>query len=410
MAAATETPVSPAETTATARARLRLWPLADGYIGGGVLGATTRSIGWFAGLFLAFALLQAARSVATADTPWAIALQVLALQIPRIVLFTIPASLLYGTVSTFTEMSARGEVTAFMGGGMSLARMMRAPILLSIVLAGVAFWLQEVVVPGVELKRGELTQSAALAILKTQKFKPLVSYNKDGTLSRIVQASGFDPQKKTLSAPTIQLFRPDGTVQVEIKAQSAAWNGARRSWVFRQGTTKTNGKGAAASVVVPFGELALQTDVAPSPDSLGEGAKDARNQLDRKNYEMVSWRQLDAYRAEQIAQSAALSGDEKRAARKTIRAETFGLHDKFAMPLVVMAMVLVGAPLGVRPQRTASAGLAMGLSLMVILGYYLMWTLCTQIGKAGSAAPVVLAYLPVTALAIIGTVLLWRKS
>ena len=399
-----------AQASAPAPSRFKLLPLADGYIGGGVLGATIRSIGWFAGLFLAFALLQAARSVATADTPWAIALQVLALQIPRIVLFTIPASLLYGTVSTFTEMSARGEYTAFMGGGMSLARMMRTPLLLALALAGLAFWLQEVVVPGVELRRGDLTQRAALAILSSQKFKPLVDSNRDGTLRRIVQATKFDVGKQTLLAPTIQLFRPDGTVGVEIKARSASWDGARRSWVFQQGTTKTYGKGAAASVVVPFEELALQTDVAPAPDSLSAATKDARDQLERKNYEMVSWRQLAAYRAEKVGQLNDLTDDEKRDARKVIRAATYGIHDKLAMPLVVLAMVLVGAPLGVRPQRTASAGLAMGLSLMVILGYYLIWTLCTQIGKAGSQGPLFLAYLPAAALALTGTVLLWRKS
>ena len=408
MAAATKTKPAAAPTE---RARPRLWPLAHGYIGGSVAAATLRSMGWFAGLFLAFALVQAARSVAVSDLPWVIALQTLVLQLPRIVLFTIPASLLFGTVSTFTEMSARGELTALMGGGMSLNRMLRAPLLLAILLAGAAFWLQEVVVPGVELRRSDLTQQAALALLRTQKFKPLVDYGKDGAVKRIVQASEFDPDKKTMTAPVIQVFRPDGRLQFEIKARSAAWDGAQKSWVFRDGTTLTTAKSIEGSPVIsPFSDFAVQTDVAPSPDKLGDAAKGAREQLERKNYEMVSWRQLSAYRAEQIAELPGLSGKQASDARKTIRAATYGLHDKFAMPLVVIAMVLVGAPLGVRPQRTASAGLAMGLSLMVILGYYLLWTFCTQMGKAGGAGPVLLAYLPPLALAATGAYLLWRKS
>ena len=75
-----------------------------------------------------------------------------------------------------------------------------------------------------------------------------------------------------------------------------------------------------------------------------------------------------------------------------------------------MAMVLFGAPLAVRPQRTASAGLAMGLSLMVIMGYYLLWTFCTQVAKSGAALPQVLAYFPCVLMATLGTILIARKS
>ena len=105
-----------------------------------------------------------------------------------------------------------------------------------------------------------------------------------------------------------------------------------------------------------------------------------------------------------------VNGELRRAIEREIRRETYGIHDKFATPLVVLAMLLIGAPLGVRPQRTASAGLAMGISLMVILGYYLTWTFCTQWGKGGGNAPVLAAYLPVAALSVIGIVLLIRKG
>lgn len=408
MAVATETPTR--ARAKNRRSRPKLLPLADGYIVGGVAGATIRSMGWFAGLFLAFALIQAARNVTVAQLPWSIALQTLMLQLPRIVLFTIPASLLFGTVSTFTEMSARGELTALMGGGMSLGRMLRAPLVLSVLLAWAAFWLQEVVVPDVELRKSALTQRAAIAVLQTQKFKALVDYRGDGTLERIVQATSFDPTKKTMDAPVIQLFRLDGTIEVEIRARQAVWDGAQKMWVFRDGTTrKTGDKNTDVPITTPFSELSLEA-AAPSPDSLGAEAKGAREQLEHKNYEMISWRQLAAYRAEQIAELPTLRGDELANARRDINSETFGIHDKLAMPLVVIAMVLLGAPLGVRPQRTASPGLAMGLSLMVILGYYLLWTFCTQWGKSGHSAPIFTAYLPAFVLAAVGLFTLWRKS
>ena len=393
------------------RSRLKLWPLADGLIVGSVAAATLRSIGWFAGLFLAFAFVQAARTVAVSDVPINVALESLALQLPRIVLFTIPASLLYGTVATFTEMSSRGEVTALMCGGLSLPRMLRAPLIFAALLTLLAFWLQEVVVPDFELRKSNLTARAAVALLQTQKFKPLVDIGDDGKLKRIVQAEKFDIPAKMVTKPVILLFRPDGTVETEIKAQSAAWDAKSKSWVFTNGSMRTPvEKGETRTVLNEYPRFIVQTDQMPAPDKFDEGEKSARDQLARQNYEMISWRQLAAHRAEERARLAALSGPQQREVRKEIRRETYGIHDKFATPLVVMAMLLIGAPLGVRPQRTASPGLAMGISLIVILGYYLLWTFCTQWGKGGGQWPVFAAYLPLLVVALVGGVLLARKS
>ena len=389
-------------------------PLADGFVVGGIALATLRSISWFAGLFLAFALVQAAKNVATADVSLAIAAQSLALQLPRIVLFTIPASLLYGTVATFSEMSSRGEVTALMCGGMSLWRMLRWPLVFAVGLTIFAFWLQEVVVPDFELRKSNLTALAAESILANQKFKPLIDYDDKGALSRTVQAAKFDIKSKTIIAPVIQIFRPDGIVVAEIKAQRAAWDKTQKAWIFYNGSTRTlkdvTAKSDFTTLLSEFPEFVVTTDKMPNPDTFDAGEKSARDQIDRKNYEMVSWRQLDAFRAEQIARLSAPGNLDQGAVKKEIRRETYGIHDKFATPLVAIAMLLIGAPLGVRPQRSASAGLAMGISLMVILAYYLGWTFCTQWGKGGGQMPVVAAYLPVVALSAIGIVLLIRKG
>ena len=412
MAAATKTKAAPGAPAK--RSRPKLLPLADGFVVGGIALATLRSIGWFAGLFMAFALVQAAKNVATADVPLAIAAQGLALQLPRIVLFTIPASLLYGTVATFSEMSSRGEVTALMCGGMSLWRMLRWPLGFAVGLTLFAFWLQEVVVPDFELRKSNLTASVAESILQNQKFKPLVDYDNNDALSRIVQAQKFDIKSKTIVAPVIQIFRPDGIVVTEIKAQRAAWDKAQKAWVFYQGSTRTlkdkTAKSDFTTVLSEFPQFVVTTDKMPDPNTFDVGEKSARDQIERRNYEMVSWRQLDAYRAEQIARLQTPGNTEQKDVKKEIRRETYGIHDKFATPLVAIAMLLIGAPLGVRPQRSASAGLAMGISLMVILAYYLFWTFCAQWGKGGGQMPIVAAYLPVAALGAIGIVLLLRKG
>ena len=52
----------------------------------------------------------------------------------------------------------------------------------------------------------------------------------------------------------------------------------------------------------------------------------------------------------------------------------------------------------------------MGLSLIVMLGYYIFWTICSQMGKGGIALAEVVAYLPLVVLLGIGSVLIAQKS
>jgi len=391
------------------RTRSYMLPLVDSYLLWGFLGSAVRGLCWFSGLFLAFAVVSGAQKVAQKGVPFMAALEGIALQMPRIILFTIPAALLFGAVSNFVEMSAKGEVTAMMAGGMSIKRLMRGPLILTAFLAVLMFWLQETVVPGAELRKGELLVKAA-SVMATQGFK-IVDLRPDGAVERVVQAKSFDPDKKLLLEPRIQIFRLDNTVQTEIAAKRGFWDDKLKVWTFQDGIIRTNPDNKqAASVKIPFTETTIQAKMAPNPTNLKGVASGARGQIDRQNYEMVSWQQLSAYRAEKLAEFTKATGKERKQLRKEVRGLTYGIHDKFAMPLVAFGMVLVGIPLGIRPQRTASAGMAMGLSLIVMLSYYMFWVLCTNVGKGGIALPELVAYLPVIGLFITGSVLIAKKS
>jgi lipopolysaccharide export system permease protein len=128
--------------------------------------------------------------------------------------------------------------------------------------------------------------------------------------------------------------------------------------------------------------------------------------LEKGNFEMVSivelhdWRQRLAARADKV--------DAVKLA-KMVDGATFGIHDKIATPLICIALVLIGAPLGIRPQRS-SAGFAMGLSLAVLLLYYVVWTWAGQLGKYGAANPYLMAYLPFMITLGAGLVLVAKKS
>jgi lipopolysaccharide export system permease protein len=384
------------------------------------MGGFWRGLTWFVGLFMAFVIVSGAQKVAQQKMSTSLVFLFILLQLPRIVVFTIPSSLLFGTVSTFTEMSGRGEVTALMAGGMSLRRMLRAPFVMSVLLAIFAFWLQETVVPQCELRRGQLGISA-LKSAKASDLFPRIDKDFEGNVKQEIRVQGFDLENLEMTRPYIWINQPDGS-SLQITAQSAHWDEQQKAWVFVECTSRLLPSLTTAETGFPALPKTLQfheqtfKDFALDPRKLGQTTRNQQDAFDAHTYEMVSLKDVWNYRnglKQQLRQeqnAPAPDATKIKFLKTEVRATTFGIHDKFSVPLIVIAMVLVGAPLGVRPQRTASSGLALGMSLMVLLGYYLFWTLVSQWGKNGGQQPLIAAYLPFAVLLGIGLFLTWKKN
>jgi lipopolysaccharide export LptBFGC system permease protein LptF len=148
----------------------------------------------------------------------------------------------------------------------------------------------------------------------------------------------------------------------------------------------------------------------PDPRLMKRKAMTIQEQLDKQNYEMLSISDLRAYLNKQPALLQTVTYPKIRERVITrMKSLTFGIHDKIATPLICIVLVLIGAPLGVRPQRSGG-GFAMGLSLAVLLLYYIAWSWVSQVGKAGYGVPILLAYAPLGLTLVIGAVLMKLKS
>ena len=389
------------------RARKRALPfkIADRYLFFQVIAATFRIQLIFASILLLVGTSALSRKVGLSGL-----LPVLHLQLPRIFLFTLPMSLIYGTLQTFGELSGRGEITAMGAGGMSLPRLMRAPFLWGAILAVTAFWVQEVLVPGAETRKSEQVGKQVLAGIGVQKNFSFRDPPR-GPLKKIVQAKLFDPKSNSLISPHLLFFRrSDGGLEREVVAKKGTWNEQTGRWKFFS-VKITEYRGRADS---PF-PVIMNTDVAeneniPNPRAMNKATKSRAEHLANGDFEMVSTGDLLDYRSELAAKRASLrSSADIQENRKLSSGATYGIHDKIATPLVCLALILVGCPLGIRPQRS-SGGVSFGTSLIVILLYYSVWTWIAFGGKSGTVNPYFAAYLPLGLTTIIGAALLWKKS
>ncbi|MEM7648203.1 MAG: LptF/LptG family permease, partial [Cyanobacteria bacterium P01_A01_bin.70] len=98
------------------------------------------------------------------------------------------------------------------------------------------------------------------------------------------------------------------------------------------------------------------------------------------------------------------TGDEK-----SIRTWQIRIQQKYALPFVCVVFGLVGAALGVRPQRTGRAT-SFGISVIIIFGYYLFAFISNAMGEVGVLSPFMSAWLPTFLGLGIGGFLLLRAS
>jgi lipopolysaccharide export system permease protein len=379
--------------------------IADRYLFWQLVSATIRGLMGFGGLLMVVIVLTSLRKMSQQALPITTLVEFIWYQIPRIVQYALPMSLLFGTVQTFSELSTRGEITALWAGGMSLKRMLRAPLLWGVVLAALVFVLQEFLVPGAETKMKEL---------RTQKVAELGVQNdfsirepRTGTLKRVIQAAVFDPTTKTLIRPSVQLYR-NRDVYLQISAERGSWDEETGLWDFYNAkiTTFPSGKSRGGASTEMFSEHLQKTaEEVGDPKALLAQQNSRAEYLANGSFELVSLFELMAYRNE-LAQA---QDSPDVLTRRLISGATFGIHDKIATPLLCLALILVGAPLGLRPQRS-SAGFAPGMSLLVIMLYYFTWMTVSYPGKHGTANPYLMAYLAPALTAVIGLVLVWKKN
>ena len=79
------------------------------------------------------------------------------------------------------------------------------------------------------------------------------------------------------------------------------------------------------------------------------------------------------------------------------------LHMKYAIPFASLIFSVLGAVVGLKPQRSSSA-LGLGISLFIIVIYYILISISLGLGLAGFLHPFIAAWLPNIIIGTMGLV------
>lgn len=311
--------------------------------------------------------------------------QVLVLRLPEMIFYTFPMSMLLAALMAFGRLSNDGEITAFKAAGVSLYRLMApvAGMALAVSLATIA--LNELLVPAAAWKAKSLlyeaTHKQQLPVAREH-----VSYQElDGDqLKRLFYARSFDGAR--MNDVVVQEFEANRLVRL-IQAKGAAPQ--PDGWSFEDGTLYQ---------VDERGDFRYAAHFKRQHVVLGQ----ALLALARENRLATEMNGRELATHIKRLQATGAAGRELNELRVM-------WHQKLAVPFACLVFALVGAPMGLAPQR-GSGAIGLGLSVLVIFVYYVLMFVSMALGQTGALPAGLAAWIPNIVAASLGLFQLGRLA
>ncbi len=321
------------------------------------------------------------RKIVEAGLPVQIALQVLSLRLPSFLVISFPMATLMATLLAYSRLSANSELKALRSVGVTTIRMVAPALALSLFMSGMTFFFNDVIVPKAN-RSAELTLQRALGkAISTEKGKDII-YPRFG----IITTQDKEDRRRGLAQlfysrqfrggvmyeVTLLDFSRLGYTQM-LTADKGLWNEKEGMWEFVDGQVLThtpNGNTNTADFDRYFYPL------SSAPVRLAKLAKDANNMT-------VS----EAIEAQKLYAKA---GNKKEARRIKVR-----IQEKFTLPMACLVFGFIGSSLGAKPNSRTSRSQGFGISVVLILVYYVLSFSFSSLGVKGTLIPFISAWTPV---------------
>jgi lipopolysaccharide export system permease protein len=319
------------------------------------------------------------RKVTQFGLPLLTAVKVLLLTMPEFLGYSFPMSMLLATMMTFGRLSGDSEIIAMRSAGVSIYRLIVPAIVLSFMVTGLTFLLQESLVPAAKVEATRTLEQALKQdkpAFKTENiiypdYAPEVGQDgkKTQTLKRLIYARKFDGKEMT---DVTVVERSLNEITLIVNAKSGQLDFGQKSLTLVNGMTYAIDPRSSNTTKVGFGSTNI---------NLGENPLDIVA-LDRDPEEMniaAKLQYLDVLRS--------------KADWKALNTFQIKIQQKLAFPFVCLIFALIGSAVGIRPQRGGKAT-SFGVSLLLIFAYYLIMMVTGGMGEAGYLSPFLAGWLP----------------
>lgn len=334
-------------------------------------------------IFASDTFITLIKQISLFGIPFKVALMMIILNLPQVIVMTIPMGVLLATVMTLNGLSLKSEITVMRACGIGLNRIAKPIFIFAILMSIFSFFINESVVPimtkqSKDLALWALGQKNIPDGKQNFVFKEL---NSDGILKRLFYVGYCED--KTLHNITVLDTSKEGTIQV---LQAEEGKTSPSGWDFQKGAVYTVGQEGKVLNTTLF------------DDSTVKFGLDMSKELNKNVAKEMNFTKLMKFIAKNIN-----TLDEHQ--RNVVVIE---LYDKLALPLTTIALVLIGVPLAITPPRVRyNRGFL--FSILIIFAYYLIRALSISFGETGALAPFLAAWMPNIVLTITGVFLYYKK-
>lgn len=303
--------------------------------------------------------------------------------LPGIVVWTFPMSMLLASLLTFGRLSGNSEIIAMKACGVSFKRLVAPVVAFSLGVSVFSIAFNEYVVPAsnqayADLVRYEIQGNTAPA----SQDHIIIKQIQDGNIQRLVYARRYDAETGRLDNLSIQEFEDNKMVRVE-NAQYAQWD--VNAWLMYNGVMYDLSQ-PDTERMMKFDSQLLPINQSPNqiirsqkkPDEMS--IKELKEQIDIMKSQYVDTRKIETE-----------------------------LYQRFTIPMASLMFALIGAPLGIQPNRSSSS-IGFGISIIIIFIYYTLMTLAGAIGQGSFIPPVVAVWIPNIVTFIVGCYLIRKES
>jgi lipopolysaccharide export system permease protein len=340
------------------------------------------------------------RKIVEFGLPLFLAIKVLFYSLPSFLVLSFPMAVLLSTLLAYGKLSANSELLALKSLGIKTSRIIAPAIAVSIFMTGLTFYFNDNLVPASN-KLAESTLRAGIgSSFSSEKGKDNIMFSRYGSkidsatnkptktnqfLTHIFYASLFE--NNIMQEVTVLDFSRQDIQQI-LKAKSAVFDKKNSSWIFTNGSIVSIDQGGQTTNIqfeqyrYPFIEGPL--DLARIP-------KDATE---------MSLKQ--ALEAERIYKE---TGNLKEIRRIQVR-----IQEKFTLPCACLVFGLIGSSLGSKSNLRSSKSQGFGLSVILILIYYVMSFVFSSLGVKGLFSPIIATWLPVLISMGVGIYFLRKSS
>lgn len=277
-------------------------------------------------------------------------------KLPEIALYVTPMAILMATLITLGLMVRSHEIVAMKSCGMNLLRL-TAPLGLFGLLVSLMFLsLGQSLIPEAHWRAEWIRQAEIEGQQMPTSFHLTRLWFRQGD-ETVVHASAFEPQQGILLGVNLYRLGQDFTLPEEIEAKELRYEEGQ--WMLRAGTRR---------VFHPDGSIE-HTPFDRHPVAL-EGTPEQFHRV-RVHPEEMTAGELQRY-IEQLTRYGYPSA-----------AYRINLEARWAFPFASLIMVIFGVALALREWRLSNIAVAIATSLVVIFGYFFLYSLMLSLGRGG---------------------------